>query len=439
MQKRNHFDRERMEELCSLVVLGEISPEERLILNQHLKACGECRALLEDFERIANFDLSATAAYRMENQYLPEIDAEVEDRLLASVMAQAARQMEDMVADEPANSGSSNATTIVPACPVPFRSRLAKLQWVTYPVGGALAAALVLLAWLYLIKPSNPVAPPVSQVAVPYDPSTQEELTRWRSRALQAESQNEAAKRDLTLAQARAQASAAALTQATEQYQKLLASEGALEARITQQDDQLRQQSASLTAERTSLEEERAEGATLRAQLQEVTARAEKQKAEVAHLQEVAASTVSRFPVPDQQLLGGDAREIFGARDLHIVDVYDVDHAGVASRTYGRVYYVNHHLLLFYAFDLGNSAKNRKPVAFQAWGFRQPNSTTAESLGLFYLDDPKLDRWALRVSDPHLLARIDTLFVTVEPPGGSNFPKGRQLLLASLVGPPNHP
>ena len=69
------------------------------------------------------------------------------------------------------------------------------------------------------------------------------------------------------------------------------------------------------------------------------------------------------------------------------------------SRTYGRVYYANHSLLLFYAFDLDQSAKGRKPVAFQAWGFRRSDSKTAESLGLFYLEDPKVDRWTLRVTD----------------------------------------
>jgi hypothetical protein len=159
----------------------------------------------------------------------------------------------------------------------------------------------------------------------------------------------------------------------------------------------------------------------------------------MARLQEVAATVPARLPIKVSDENPYDGREIFGARDLHIVDVYDVDQAGKASRTYGRVYYVNRSLLLFYAFDLDHNAKLRKPVAFQAWGFRQPNSKTAESLGLFYLEDPKLDRWTLRVSDPRLLARIDSLFVTVEPPGGSNAPRGRQLLFASLSGPPNHP
>ena len=100
---------------------------------------------------------------------------------------------------------------------------------------------------------------------------------------------------------------------------------------------------------------------------------------------------------------------------------------------------MNRDLLVFYAFDLSKLERNHKAVAFQAWGFRQPQSTNAESLGLFYMDNVTLNRWTLRVSDPQVLSRIDTMFVTVEPPGGSRFPKGRRLLMASLAGPANHP
>ena len=78
-------------------------------------------------------------------------------------------------------------------------------------------------------------------------------------------------------------------------------------------------------------------------------------------------------------------------------------------------------------------------AAFQAWGFREPHSTTAESLGMFYLDNAGLNRWTLRVSDPEVLSRIDTLFVTVEPPGGSRFPKGGVCLWPLSPGRPTTP
>jgi hypothetical protein len=81
-----------------------------------------------------------------------------------------------------------------------------------------------------------------------------------------------------------------------------------------------------------------------------------------------------------------EARNLFGARDLYIVDVYDVAGDGQAKRTYGRVYYVEKKLLVFYAFDLQNP-QNHKRGAFQAWGYRKANVEKPLDLGLFTIDD----------------------------------------------------
>jgi len=48
--------------------------------------------------------------------------------------------------------------------------------------------------------------------------------------------------------------------------------------------------------------------------------------------------------------------------------------------TYGRVYYVEKRLLVFYAFDLQNR-QNHKRAVFQAWGYREANAGTL-NLGL---------------------------------------------------------
>jgi hypothetical protein len=45
----------------------------------------------------------------------------------------------------------------------------------------------------------------------------------------------------------------------------------------------------------------------------------------------------------------------------------------------------------------------------------------------------------LKFDDPEKLAQIDSVFVTVEPHGGSKKPSGKQLLYASLRTQPNHP
>jgi hypothetical protein len=135
----------------------------------------------------------------------------------------------------------------------------------------------------------------------------------------------------------------------------------------------------------------------------------------------------------------GEAKELLGARDLHTVDVYDVDGNGKTRRTIGRVYYVEKKLLVFYAFDLQDKRRGGVAAGFQAWGYSQANSSKPENLGLFYVDDASLNRWALKVSDRKILARVDAVFVTLEPSGGSPTPMGRKLLYANLSGPPNHP
>ena len=133
-----------------------------------------------------------------------------------------------------------------------------------------------------------------------------------------------------------------------------------------------------------------------------------------------------------------EARNLFGARDLHIVDVYDVAGDGKTKRTYGRVYYVEKKLLVFYAFDLQNRDNHRLAV-FQAWGYREANVGKPLNLGLFAVDDTTANRWVLTVNCPDVLSHIDAVFVTVEPPGGSAAPRGKKVLYANLVGPPNHP
>jgi len=133
-----------------------------------------------------------------------------------------------------------------------------------------------------------------------------------------------------------------------------------------------------------------------------------------------------------------EARNLFGARDLHIVDVYDVASDGKTKRTYGRVYYVEKKLLVFYAFDLENR-QNHKRGVFQAWGYREANVGKPQSLGHFTIDDNTTSRWVLTVNRPDVLSHIDAVFVTVEPDGGSTAPRGKKVLYANLIGPPNHP
>ena len=143
----------------------------------------------------------------------------------------------------------------------------------------------------------------------------------------------------------------------------------------------------------------------------------------------------------DRTLLaaGRDIHDLMGARNLHIVDVLDVDSKGKEGRTFGRVFYTEGKSLIFYAFDLGDQRTAKRNGSFQVWGARGTIETPAQSLGIFYVDDQKQQRWVLKFDDPRILAEIDSVFVTVEPPGGSVRPTGRKFLYAYLKANPNHP
>jgi hypothetical protein len=145
----------------------------------------------------------------------------------------------------------------------------------------------------------------------------------------------------------------------------------------------------------------------------------------------------------EQRLLRADRdiRDLMGARDLLISDVIDVDTRGHNKKPFGRIFYTKNRSLIFYAFDLDRQPGLRNASAFQAWGARATSKGTENpvSMGIFYKDSATAERWVLKLDDPKVLEQIDSVFVTVEPAGGSDKPSGRQFLFAYLRGEANHP
>ena len=137
-------------------------------------------------------------------------------------------------------------------------------------------------------------------------------------------------------------------------------------------------------------------------------------------------------------LVARDVRELMGARNLHILDVSDVDGNGQSKKSFGRVFLVEGESLIFYAFDLGDHG-NLAKVSFQAWGQMEGRETVARNLGVFYIDDHAQKRWVLKVNDPEKLRAINSVFVTIEPLGGGDRPTGKKLLYAYLGTQANHP
>jgi hypothetical protein len=142
-----------------------------------------------------------------------------------------------------------------------------------------------------------------------------------------------------------------------------------------------------------------------------------------------------------QELLAHDRdiRELMGARDLYVAEVYDVGGNGETKKPYGRVFYTKGKSLIFYAYDLDQQPGVKNASTFQAWGRRGPDRQQALNLGVFYVDNTSKKRWVLRFDDPTALAQIDAVFVTVEPNGGSHKPSNKPLLFAYLHIDANHP
>jgi hypothetical protein len=165
----------------------------------------------------------------------------------------------------------------------------------------------------------------------------------------------------------------------------------------------------------------------LRYQVQDLTERLNEEKNSLDRERQLLAS-------------GRDIRDIIGARNLHIIDVYDTDPDGNTKKSFARAFYTEGTSLIFYAYDLPSRRTEQGKYAYAAWGERNGNKEKVLNLGILLNDDKGQKRWVLNFSDPKVLAEIDSVFVTLERVGfESDKPTGKRLLTAYLASAPNHP
>ena len=143
---------------------------------------------------------------------------------------------------------------------------------------------------------------------------------------------------------------------------------------------------------------------------------------------------------PDYLASDRDIRELMSARQLSIAAVTDMDATGNRLRPFGRVLYAKGKSLVFYAFDLDPQAEGPRTSIFQAWAREGSDKAQPVSLGMFHVDSEQDRCWVLKADDLKVLAKINSIFVTVEPKGGSPKPTGKPLLYAYLKSEaPNRP
>jgi hypothetical protein len=204
--------------------------------------------------------------------------------------------------------------------------------------------------------------------------------------------------------------------------------------RISDERDALSQQLAAAQAEEQSLRDKSTAANVASSQQMARLVSLETQ----IHDANAALDEKDRMLALDKQFLDHDReiRDLIAARDLYIADIYDVAQNGKTTKPFGRVFYTKDKSLVFYGYDLDKQPGLKQSVAFQAWGSGDDKQDV--SLGLLYQDGTQ-KRWVLRFNDTKTLARLNMVFVTAEPPGGSSKPTGKPLLLAYLQVQPNHP
>lgn len=423
-----HPNNEWYEELCALAAIGELSSSELEDLQHHLVQCGDCRELYAELGRISADDLGSVAVLKKLEQATAETGVTIdEDQLLTRLLDRARR--------EPAtgNRAGTLESATMRRISAHTGSIARIMHWLQRPAlsYGTVALLLCVVATVAGFRLREVQLTPTLQ-------GLNAQVSSWKNRTETAEGNEKAASELLLHNQSERESLQKLLGEMQAKYIELENERNGYRAQIADAKAQLEERGKELEGAKNSEAEKNERLAELEAKLRDANQRTEQQEVVVANLRNKLWEETSRKP-ETQNFDDVEAKNLFGARDLHIVDVYDVGSSGQTRRTYGRVYFVAKKLLIFYAFDLQDKQRNRMAAGFQAWGYRQPNETTPQNLGLFSPDDSVENRWVLKVNDPRVLERIDAVFVTLETPNGSPSPRGRRILYANLAGPANHP
>jgi hypothetical protein len=421
-------------ELCALSTSGELTGEEQKRLQEHLAVCPSCREAKKQYDAVVSKAIPALA---------PEPESVESDPSWSQEQAEAAFfqrvTLEEELGTDRGGAKGDPTSKDVGRVPLSASQATWRNVWTLYAAGILLFIALGVSAYQVGIHrgvKTAAVTPPATQ---PNQVLEQQVSDGGHEREVL---RIQTAQRDQAIAGLRRQ-----LDQQSAEMGRMKLAQSQLEADL--QNGQAGRQ--DLLQERSDLSQklEAAQAKTqglqdkldsLEHQSSEDKQRATALEAKVTdltrllHDREVALDQQQELLAHDR-----DIRELMGARDLYIAEVYDVARDGQTKKPYGRVFYTKGKSLIFYAYDLDQQTEVKSASTFQAWGRRGPDRQQALNLGVFYEDSASKKRWVLRFDDPKMLAQIDAVFVTVEPNGGSHKPSGKPLLFAYLKIDPNHP
>ena len=430
------------DQLCALASSGALTASEWSRLADHLKVCSQCREELAKYQEIATLGLSLIApidpSLDVESEWSPE-----------SAVAKLMRTLQEQEESDAGPATRPDVATIgrsrrwLPTMPLSHLNT-------ALPYAALVVLLAVISASLYFagIRIGERRANAYSQSSIQPIASL-ETLSRERTE-VEHELQSRSAKmeslfRELQDAKAAVSTLASRKKATDETINRLERTSTDHEI----EDNLLRSQYRTAEQERLAVSETlKASEANLLTLQRNFDLLRDQHAADLVHIAslENKIGSISHEPqrvdyVEARQLPSNEPElaDLMGARDLFIADVYDIDKTGLPQKPFGRVFYTKGKSLLFYAFDLDRQPGVKTASTFQVWGRRGYGDTHPLNMGMMYLDNETSKRWMLKFSDAKALSQVDAVFVTIEPHGGSNAPKGRQLLYASLRTPPNHP
>lgn len=424
--------------LCALATTSPLSEQEQKRLQKHLLSCLSCREAMQQYEEVLSAVIPALAPDDFPKDLQPGhswSQAQAE----ASFFSRLEQEEQSNEAPEGRRNGIVNPASADRLC-LDMGDAIWRHVWIQYAAGILLIITLGLCAYQVGIRHGSGLT--TSQGAPPIVSGIQ-----FEQQPVIASSDREIvppqnAQSDNTVSELRRQ----------------IAQEGAQVARLKAMQAQSENDLRNGETDRTRLLQERSnlaqqlDAAQIRVQsLQQTLDSATRQASQEATRTAALEAKISELDIAlherdqdisrQQELLAHDRdiRDLIGARDLYIAEVYDVARTGATQKPYGRVFYTKGKSLIFYAYDLDQQSGIKNASTFQAWGRRGPDKQHAINLGIFYQDNSSQKRWVLKSNNSKTLAQIDAVFVTVEPNGGSQLPSGKQLLFAYLRIEPNHP
>ncbi|HEV2396211.1 MAG TPA: zf-HC2 domain-containing protein [Candidatus Sulfotelmatobacter sp.] len=427
-------------ELCAVSTSGQLTEEEQKKLEEHLAVCSSCREAIKQYEAVVAHAIPAMAADEVPENLEPG-PAWSQHKAEAALFARIAQ--EDKARTVVRGNGKADTPQGVRRV-LPFAGESTwRHVWSLYAAGVLLAIALGVSLYQIGIRhgvDTTKVVPapaqPNSQNSTPLEAQVSD-AAHEREVALAQVSQKDRQIADLRKQLERQSVELTEMKAAQDRLAADLNSKDAGAQNLVQQQAELKQKFDAAQSNAQALQQKLD---TLSKQSAEDQARAGQLTAQVKDLTQALRDRDATLDQKDELLAKDrDIRELMGARDLYVAEVYDVARTGETQKPYGRVFYTRGKSLIFYAYDLDQEPGLKAARAFQAWGQHGPDRTQALNLGIFYVDNSSKKRWVLKFDDPKMLAQIDAVFVTIEPSGGSRKPSGKPLLFAYLKADPNHP